>query len=149
MHGFPGETDEDYLEQAAVVPHVVHLQPPSGVGQVWLERFSPYPPRLVYRSGPDWSKLIDTRTGKRREALIVGWQAQTYEWCCESYRGVESLRQQLSACGQHVQSQAIEEFLQSRVRHGVCLGEGGLYLGLALPEHRAFARTGVPQRESR
>ena len=39
--GFPGETEEDYVRQANLVPHLVHLRPPSGVGRVWLERFSP------------------------------------------------------------------------------------------------------------
>jgi ribosomal peptide maturation radical SAM protein 1 len=41
LRGFPGETAEDYATQAAAVPHLAHLQPPSGVTRVWLERFSP------------------------------------------------------------------------------------------------------------
>lgn len=41
LWGFPGETAEDYLAQAAVVPHLMHLRPPDSVGRVWLERFSP------------------------------------------------------------------------------------------------------------
>lgn len=41
LWGFPGETEEDYDEQAAVIPHLVHLRPPAGVGRIWLERFSP------------------------------------------------------------------------------------------------------------
>ncbi|MFI5497218.1 RiPP maturation radical SAM C-methyltransferase [Actinoplanes sp. NPDC051859] len=41
LWGFPGESADDYREQAAVVPHLVHLQPPVGAGRVWLERFSP------------------------------------------------------------------------------------------------------------
>ncbi|HEU5107551.1 MAG TPA: RiPP maturation radical SAM protein 1, partial [Micromonosporaceae bacterium] len=41
LWGFPGESPEDYREQAAVVPHLVHLRPPVGAGRVWLERFSP------------------------------------------------------------------------------------------------------------
>ncbi|RKN04261.1 RiPP maturation radical SAM C-methyltransferase [Streptomyces radicis] len=42
LTGFPGETDEDYGEQAALVPLLSHLQPPEGMGPIWLERFSPY-----------------------------------------------------------------------------------------------------------
>jgi ribosomal peptide maturation radical SAM protein 1 len=42
LHGFPGETDEDYAEQARLVPLLHHLQPPDGFGPLWLERFSPY-----------------------------------------------------------------------------------------------------------
>jgi len=40
--GFPGETSEDYAEQVALIPKVVHLRPPQGFGPLWMERFSPY-----------------------------------------------------------------------------------------------------------
>ena len=39
--GFPGETEEDYVQQAAVMPDLVHLRPPAASGRVWMERFSP------------------------------------------------------------------------------------------------------------
>lgn len=42
LTGFPGETDADYKEQLDIIPALWHLQPPSGSGQIWLERFSPY-----------------------------------------------------------------------------------------------------------
>lgn len=41
LWGFPGEPAEEYAAQAAVVPHLVHLQPPAGAARLWLERFSP------------------------------------------------------------------------------------------------------------
>jgi ribosomal peptide maturation radical SAM protein 1 len=41
LWGFPGETEQDYTEQAAVIPHLFHLRPPSTAGRIWLERFSP------------------------------------------------------------------------------------------------------------
>jgi ribosomal peptide maturation radical SAM protein 1 len=41
LWGFPGETEEDYAAQAAIVPHLVHLQPPASADRLWLERFSP------------------------------------------------------------------------------------------------------------
>jgi ribosomal peptide maturation radical SAM protein 1 len=41
LWGFPGETEVDYTEQAAIIPHLTHLQPPSSIGRIWLERFSP------------------------------------------------------------------------------------------------------------
>lgn len=40
--GFPQETDEDYRKQIELVPALLHLQPPQGIGKFWLERFSPY-----------------------------------------------------------------------------------------------------------
>jgi ribosomal peptide maturation radical SAM protein 1 len=41
LWGFPGETEQDYVEQTAVIPHLLHLQPPSATDRIWLERFSP------------------------------------------------------------------------------------------------------------
>jgi ribosomal peptide maturation radical SAM protein 1 len=41
LWGFPGETEAAYAEQAAAIPHLVHLQPPASANRVWLERFSP------------------------------------------------------------------------------------------------------------
>jgi ribosomal peptide maturation radical SAM protein 1 len=42
LMGFPGEHDEDYRRQAALLPALHHLQPPGGSGQLWMERYSPY-----------------------------------------------------------------------------------------------------------
>src|SRR4029453_12135851 len=41
LWGFPGETADDYAEQAAVLPDLVHLRPPAGADRIWMERFSP------------------------------------------------------------------------------------------------------------
>ena len=41
LWGFPGETAQDYAEQAAAMPHLLHLQPPTSANRIWLERFSP------------------------------------------------------------------------------------------------------------
>jgi ribosomal peptide maturation radical SAM protein 1 len=41
LWGFPGEAEQDYQQQADVLPHLVHLRPPSGAARIWLERFSP------------------------------------------------------------------------------------------------------------
>ncbi|RSM77708.1 RiPP maturation radical SAM protein 1 [Kibdelosporangium aridum] len=49
LWGFPGETADDYAKQAAVVPNLVHLQPPGGAARVWLERFSPMYTRFTMR----------------------------------------------------------------------------------------------------
>ena len=40
--GFPGETDEDYRQQIGLIKLLFHLPPPECVGNLWLERFSPY-----------------------------------------------------------------------------------------------------------
>jgi len=41
LWGFPGETERDYADQAAVIPHLRHLRPPANSARIWLERFSP------------------------------------------------------------------------------------------------------------
>ena len=41
LWGFPGETEQDYTEQAAAIPHLMHLPPPASANRLWLERFSP------------------------------------------------------------------------------------------------------------
>jgi hypothetical protein len=42
LTGFPGEVDADYRQQIDLMKLFVHLQPPIGVGDLYLERFSPY-----------------------------------------------------------------------------------------------------------
>lgn len=42
LAGFPGESDDDYLGQASLMPMLAHLQPPGRIGRIWLERFSPH-----------------------------------------------------------------------------------------------------------
>lgn len=41
LWGFPDERHEYYAAQAALFQQLVHLEPPTGAGPVWLERFSP------------------------------------------------------------------------------------------------------------
>ena len=41
LWGFPGETEQDYAQQAALIPHLRHLPPPVNRARIWLERFSP------------------------------------------------------------------------------------------------------------
>ena len=41
LWGFPGETEQDYTEQATAIPHLLHLPPPSSANRIRLERFSP------------------------------------------------------------------------------------------------------------
>jgi ribosomal peptide maturation radical SAM protein 1 len=40
--GFPNETNEDYRKQIALIPSILHFQPPEAMGEIWIERFSPY-----------------------------------------------------------------------------------------------------------
>lgn len=41
LWGFPGETEDDYQEQATLVSNLIHLMPPTGYGRIWMERYSP------------------------------------------------------------------------------------------------------------
>jgi ribosomal peptide maturation radical SAM protein 1 len=42
LYGFPGETADDYWPVIEQIPALVHLQPPTAVPRLALERFSPY-----------------------------------------------------------------------------------------------------------
>jgi len=42
LSGFPGETIDDYARQMVILNRIAHLEPPSGLSKIWLERFSPY-----------------------------------------------------------------------------------------------------------
>jgi hypothetical protein len=42
LHGFHGESDDDYAAVLRQLPALVHLQPPSGSVRILLERYSPY-----------------------------------------------------------------------------------------------------------
>ncbi len=42
LTGVPGETREDYEAMISLLPHVVHLLPPSGYGRIRIDRYSPY-----------------------------------------------------------------------------------------------------------
>ena len=41
LWGFPRESNAQYDEQASLIPHLIHLQPPGGASRIWMERFSP------------------------------------------------------------------------------------------------------------
>ena len=65
--GFPGETNEDYRRQIALIPSLFHLQPPESTGKLWLERFSPYYSRpheygvRITGPGTAYEYIYDTR----------------------------------------------------------------------------------------
>ncbi len=42
IYGFPGESEEEYRKIKELSPDLAHLQPPSGAGQIHMDRFSPY-----------------------------------------------------------------------------------------------------------
>jgi ribosomal peptide maturation radical SAM protein 1 len=42
LYGFPGEVDADYDDTLALIPKLSHLQAPSGIGPVRIDRFAPY-----------------------------------------------------------------------------------------------------------
>jgi len=42
LHSFPGDQREDYEATLALLPLIRHLSPPTGLGDVSIDRFSPY-----------------------------------------------------------------------------------------------------------
>jgi len=42
LYGFPGETDDDYRRMLELLPGLYHLEPPTNIGPLRLDRFAPY-----------------------------------------------------------------------------------------------------------
>jgi ribosomal peptide maturation radical SAM protein 1 len=42
LYGFPGETEDDYIQTGEWIKALEHLRPPHAVGRIRLDRFSPY-----------------------------------------------------------------------------------------------------------
>ena len=55
LYGIPGEDPEDYAAMARLIGALTHLTPPSGHGQIRLDRFSPY------HEDPTAHGLVDVR----------------------------------------------------------------------------------------
>jgi ribosomal peptide maturation radical SAM protein 1 len=83
LWGFPGETEEDYAGQTAVVPHLLHLPPPSNANRVWLERFSPLyrePERFGVRSRrpePSYRYVYPDRVDLDQVAYFFDYELDT------------------------------------------------------------------------
>lgn len=99
--GFPGETQDDYDTQLAWLVRLSHLQPPTGAGRIWLERFSPlyqqraasdvplqperslqyvYPPGVDLRQAAyffeyDFASTVDPEVWQATTDFVEQWQA--------------------------------------------------------------------------
>jgi ribosomal peptide maturation radical SAM protein 1 len=82
LWGFPGEPAAEYAAQAAVVPHLAHLQPPAGADRLWLERFSPLftrPERFPLRSRepePSYHHVYPSTVDVRRVAYFFEYDPE-------------------------------------------------------------------------
>lgn len=82
LWGFPGEPAGAYAEQAAVIPHLVHLQPPAGASRLWLERFSPLftrPGRFPLRARepePSYRQVYPPAVDVRRVAYFFEYEPE-------------------------------------------------------------------------
>ncbi|GHH42566.1 RiPP maturation radical SAM C-methyltransferase [Lentzea cavernae] len=91
LWGFPGETGQDYADQAAAIPHLTHLQPPAGAARVWLERFSP----LFTRFPLAWKRPEASYQHVYPSTVDIGKMAYFFDYELESalapdaYSGVQ------------------------------------------------------------
>ena len=81
IHSFPGENPAAYRRMAALVPYLVHLQPPIHVGPVILQRFSP-----LYADPERW-KLTGIRASQAYEFVYPFAQEElnqlAYTFACD------------------------------------------------------------------
>ena len=73
LYGFPGETADDYKDYPRIVRLLRHLCPPTGIGPIIFERFSPYhvePEKFGLKLRPRKSyNLIFSESGLNLERL--------------------------------------------------------------------------------
>jgi ribosomal peptide maturation radical SAM protein 1 len=75
LWGFPGETAQDYEDQAQLLPHLWHLQPPASAARLWIERFSP-----LYQTSPtktperSYRYVFPDRVDLRRAAYFFQYE---------------------------------------------------------------------------
>jgi ribosomal peptide maturation radical SAM protein 1 len=81
LHGFPGETTQDYDEQAALLRQLTHLQPPAGkVNRINMQRFSPmfaereaFPVRFM-RPDPRYALVYPPTVDLERAAYFFDYE---------------------------------------------------------------------------
>jgi ribosomal peptide maturation radical SAM protein 1 len=64
LYGFPGETEQDYETQRALIERVPHLVPPDDHGRIRMDRFSPY------HAAPETWGLTDVHPDPRYAAIF-------------------------------------------------------------------------------
>ena len=67
IYGFPGETETDYQQQTDIIKLIPHLQPPTGISRIWLERFSPF------FMEPDHMGMINVRARRDYSLVYPDW----------------------------------------------------------------------------
>jgi ribosomal peptide maturation radical SAM protein 1 len=76
LWGFPGETEKDYQEVAALLPLLHHLDPPSGNGRLWMARFSPIFtdteafPKTFLRPDPSYAHVYPAEVDLEKAAFF-------------------------------------------------------------------------------
>ena len=96
LHGFPGETTEDYRRQLDVLKRITHLQPPEVGTRVQLDRFAPYYTeqsrfpideirplagyRYIYPSGVDLDKIANFFDCRMNDTVPEESHRETLEW---------------------------------------------------------------------
>jgi len=101
--------------------------------QQWQAVWEGRPPRLDYEHGGEWLRIIDTRGGVRREAVLSGWRADAFELCVDRAHTAPAVAELLAAGDREIAADAVAAFLDRCVDTGIAIRSAGRYLSLALP----------------
>jgi len=83
LFGFPGETEEDYRAQLALMVNLTHLQPPGKAARIWMERFSPLFtadtafPKLTLRPESSYAFVYPAGVDLKRAAYFFDYELKT------------------------------------------------------------------------
>jgi ribosomal peptide maturation radical SAM protein 1 len=129
---------------------VRELPPPAvydGLGRAvtaWQERWSVrQPPVFNYERGPGWIRIVDTRHGHRREALLESWRGAAFEYCGIKARTPAGVAEFLTeSTGAAPGGDRLQRFLDQCVAERLMVGDDdGHYFGLALPSNERLRFT--------
>jgi len=152
LAGFPDETKEDYESLLRQLPSLVHIQPPTGIGRIAVERFSPFfnkpelgfewkRPARFYKIAFDLpeEELVDMVYLFESEQLGITEDHMKYiqselEGWAEDYRGGSLLTFETSTKGTLIRDKRLG--WEPRAYHLISAEEQHLFTALRQPKSR-------------
>lgn len=137
---YPEKLDLDQIayffdyEMENVVPQTEHQELSRQIEE-WKAAWKKRPrPELAYQRAPDWVQVMDRRTETVAVHAFRGQEAEIFQFCSDTDRGLSSILQHLAGGEEGtVDAEEVQAALDKFCDLGLMLREGNRYLSLALP----------------